>query len=98
MLLDRFRVQPNDKRKFTIDYTQRLQDSNLLTVVNSIGIEPVTSPPFAVTAGVDPARQKVILYSSGGVDSTEYKMTILVATDDVGQCWEDELIFSCDDT
>ena len=97
MLLDRFRVQPGEKRKFTVDYTARLLDSNLLTIVSSVVIEPLTAPPFQITAAVNPERNKVILYSSGGLDAEEYKMTILVNTDDSGQCWEDEIIFSCDD-
>jgi hypothetical protein len=98
MLLDRFRVQPAEKRKFTIDYSERLQNGNLLTTIQSITIDTVTAPTFVVTGGVNTDGLRVTLYSEGGLDGSEYKMEILVNTADPGQVWEDEIIFLCEDT
>lgn len=97
MLLDRFRVQPNEKRKFTIDYSDRLQNGNLLTSVGGVVIDPVTTVPFMIGASVHPDGDKVVLYTQGGETMENYQMDILVNTTDAGQCWEDEIIFMCEE-
>lgn len=97
MLLDRFRIQPAEKRRFTIDYSQRLQSPLLLTTVANIAVLPVTTPLLEVTGAVGIESDTVVLYTKGGIDGTEYKMTILVNTTDADQCWEDEVIFSVED-
>ncbi len=98
MLLDRFRVQPAEKRRFTIDYAPRLNNGNLLTTVETVTVEPVTVPPFLASVGVDSTKSVLVVYTEGGVDTEDYKVEILVNTIDIGQVWEDEIQFVCEDT
>ena len=75
MLLAKFRVQPAEKRKFTVDYTNRLAAGELLTSVISVTIDPVSeTTPLIISAAVETTQDKVTMYSSGGEDGTEYKV------------------------
>jgi hypothetical protein len=98
MILGRFRVQPAEKRKFTVDYTNRLADGELITSVLSVTIDPISdTTPLVISASVDAGQEKVIVYSSGGEDGTDYKVELLVQTSDLSVCWEDEIIFIIED-
>ncbi|RLC18915.1 MAG: hypothetical protein DRI24_01730 [Deltaproteobacteria bacterium] len=97
MLLGRFRVQPAENRKFTVDYgEERLQDDNLLFAVNSVTVDVVTDPPFTVTAGMSADQKNVVLFTAGGVSNTQYKVEITVSAED-SQIWQDEIIYQCED-
>lgn len=97
MLLGRFRVQPTEKRKFTVDYTNRLATGETLTNVESTTITPTSDTPFVISAAVETTADKITLYSSGGEDGTDYKLELLVQTSDLGVKWEDEIIFIVED-
>lgn len=93
MLLDRFFMQPAENRKFTIDYTDRLQDLNLIATINGTVVSPVTTTPFVVnSAGIGTALKTVIIFCGGGEDGQSYKLEVTVETTD-GQIWQDELEF-----
>ena len=96
MLLDRFRVQPAENRKFTIDYSERLQSGNLLAAIDSVVIDNATDIPFVVSAGLDAGKTKLVLFTSGGESLNDYKVDITVSTDD-SQIWQDEIIYMCED-
>jgi hypothetical protein len=98
MLLARFRVQPAEKRKFTVDYTNRLGAGELLTAVLSTTIDPISvTTPFVISAAVETTQDKVTMYSSGGEDGVDYKVELLVQTSDMDVQWEDEIIFIVED-
>lgn len=91
MLLDRFNIQPAENRKFTIDYSARLQNGNVIVTIGSIVVTPDTSPtPFFVSGALGTDGDKVILFATGGEDLTTYKADITVNTFD-GQTWQDEI-------
>jgi hypothetical protein len=93
MLLDRFRIQPQENRKFTIEYADRLQNGNLLASLAGIVVTPVLeapSVPFSVSGGLDAGRTKVILWATQGESGNTYQADIKVTTVD-GQTWEDEI-------
>lgn len=96
MLLDRFRVQPAEVRKFTVDYSARLPDPNLLATIASIAIDVVTVPAFSVTGELTVDLKKVILTTQGGLDANDYQADITVTTSE-GQTWQDEIIFICEE-
>jgi len=98
MILARFRQQPAEKRKFTVDYTNRLNAGELLTAVISATIDPISATtPLVVSAAVETTQDKVTMYTSGGEDGTEYKVELLVQTSDLDVQWEDEIIFLVED-
>lgn len=93
MFLDRFFMQPAEIRQFTIDYTDRLQDPNILQSINSTVVTPVTTTPFVInSAGIGTTLRTVIIYCGGGEDGERYKVEVTVQTTD-GQIWQDELEF-----
>lgn len=96
MLLDRFRVQPAETRKFTVDYSDRLQDGNLLAVIDSLIVNVVTTPPFVVAGGFNAEMTKIVLWTQGGLDGTEYKLEVTITTSD-GQTWQDEIFYTVED-
>ena len=96
MLLDRFRVQPAEVRKFTVDYSLRLPDPNVLATIDSIAIDVVTSPAFQVTGELTVDLKKIVLTTQGGIDAEDYQADITVTTTE-GQTWQDEIIFICEE-
>lgn len=96
MLLDRFRVQPAETRKFTVDYSERLQNGATVTILDSLDVDTVTAPPFTVVGGFDAEGIKLILFTSGGVSGEEYKLEITVSTSD-GQTWQDEIVYTVEE-
>jgi len=93
MLLDRFFMQPAENRKFTIDYTERLQDPNILAAINGTVVTPVTTTPFVInSAGIGTSLRTVVIFCGGGEDGERYKVEVTVQTTD-GQIWQDELEF-----
>ena len=93
MLLDRFFMQPAENRKFTVDYTERLQDPNILATINSTTVDPATTTPFVVnSAGIGTSLRTVVIFCGGGESGETYKLELTVETTD-GQIWQDELEF-----
>lgn len=93
MLLNRFKMQPAENRKFTIDYTNRLQEGNILATIDSVVVTPVLeapSPPFLVSAAMGAENTSVILFATGGESINTYQADITVTTFD-GQTWQDEI-------
>jgi hypothetical protein len=97
MILARFRKQPNERRKFLIDYSERLAEGDALLSIQQTVITPDTTPPLTVSSGINAEGTELTTYVSGGSDNTEYKVEYLVETNDNGVLWEDELIFMVED-
>ena len=94
MLLAHFKKQPSEKRKFTIDYTNRLGAGETLVSVTSATVTPISeTSPLTVSAAVETTQDKVTMYVSDGEDCVEYKVDLLVQTSDLDVLWEDEIVF-----
>jgi len=98
MLLRRVGQQPNEKRRYIIDYEPFLQTGETLSTVSTVvtettGIE--SSPTLIVSSSSIelPSSQRAILFVSGGVDGAMYKIDVTVTTS-LGQTREDELEFN----
>jgi hypothetical protein len=96
MILARFTKQPNEVRKYIIDYSERLGTETLVSITE-VTFDPITSPSLGVAAALNFDATRVIAYISGGVDSEEYKVDIRVATTDGAVVWEDELLVSVEE-
>jgi len=98
MLLGRVRQQPNETRRYLLDFGKlRLNTGEYITACLS-AVSPDTVP--VITSSVvliegtqgDPTTvRSAWLYVGGGVDGTTYKITLTTIPDDVLLSWEDEL-------
>lgn len=97
MILARFRTQPEEKRKFVVDYSERLQEGEVLVSLFAIKVEPADADMLNVSGGIHPDGDKVVLYTTGGKSLMDYKVTLQVETSDNNVVWEDELQFMVED-
>lgn len=89
-VLARYNKQPNEKRKFEVSYVNWLETGD---TISSAG---VVSDDAAVTVSgvvIDPVTSdKISFFVEGGVDGTDYKLTVTATTADT-RVKEDEVIF-----
>jgi hypothetical protein len=97
VILTRFKKQSAESRKFTIDYSPRLDSSEVITNVKNVLVTPTTVPPLEVTSIISAAETSVYLYIAGGTDGTEYKVDVQTETGDALILWEDEIIMIIED-
>ena len=97
MILARFRVQPDERRKFVVDYSERLADGEKIVRIKAVKIEPADGNPITVSGGIHPDGDKVVLYTAGGESLQDYKVELQVETTDNHVVWEDELLFMVED-
>lgn len=79
--------QPNERKWYSIDYSEALDPGDRLSAVEGVSVEP--SDLIVVSTLPDEAR--VRLQVSGGQDGATYKATVQVRTVS-DELWEDELI------
>jgi|WetSurMetagenome_2_1015567.scaffolds.fasta_scaffold1199208_2 hypothetical protein len=90
--LGRFTQQPWEKKRYKVNYTQALGETELL-VTPSFVIDNVTVTPFVIdTAAVDSTGKYLLFYASGGEDGQRYKVSVRMITS-AGQKFEDEVEF-----
>jgi hypothetical protein len=96
--LGNFTQQPREVKYYTITYVDFL-DATIPEVLNQVTptiiISPVTTPVLVVTAAVS-GDDLVRLLISGGEDGVEYKVEVIVGTDN-DQVKEDEVTINVRD-
>lgn len=87
---------PNERLRWGVNYTDFLDDAETLSSITFL-VTPTTTPPFSVDAHslVDDDK-KLVFYTSGGVDKTEYKVEIFATTSE-SQTKEDVIMFRVTD-
>lgn len=91
MRIGKFRKAPADRKRYVVDYTDWLNDNELVTTVSVTGNVP--SDNFFVDGYiVDTGGKEIIFFVSGGVSGEEYVVTITINTD-LGQIKEDWVTF-----
>lgn len=97
MILARFRTQPVERRKFVVDYSDRLQENEQIVSIRAIKVTPDDADSITISGGVHPDGDKVVIYTTGGKSLVDYKVDLQVETSDNGVVWEDELFFMVED-
>lgn len=87
MILGRYRQQPGDDRKRAVDFTNWLEDNEVITNV-AVAVDPSGLTVHDVL--VDPDGLFFAYFAGGGVDGTTYKVTFTTTTN-AGQVREDEI-------
>jgi hypothetical protein len=92
MRLAKYTKDPNERKRYTIDYSPWLDVGELLSSVTS-GVTPVTTSPLVIdTIAVNGNGFNVSFFVSGGLHGQDYKLTI-TATTDASQIKEDNILF-----
>lgn len=92
MKLSTFKHTPQEKKRYTISYTDWLDSGEVVSSV-SFGIDNTTVPPLLVeSSAIDVGGLGISFFVSGGLDEEEYTLAILMETD-AGQRKEDYMKF-----
>jgi hypothetical protein len=92
MKLSTFKQTPQEKKRYTISYSDWLDAGEVADSV-VYGIDNVTVPPLLVeSSAIQVDGLGVSFYVSGGLDGEEYQLNILMETD-AGQRKEDYMKF-----
>lgn len=79
--------QPNERKWYSIDYSEALDPGDRLSSVEAVTVEP----EGASVVSTLPDESRVRLQVSGGQDGLTYKVTVQVRTVS-DELWEDELM------
>lgn len=92
MKLSTFKQTPQEKKRYTISYSDWLDDGEVASSV-VFGIDNVTTTPLVVEgSAIQVDGLGVSFYVSGGEDGEQYQLNILMETD-AGQRKEDYMTF-----
>lgn len=96
MRLGRFSKAPIERRRYTIDYSNWLDDEETITEV-TLAVTPDEVGGLSIDASsILTGARSVGFFASGGVDRGKYDVEVLITTS-VGQVREDEINFSVRD-
>lgn len=88
MKLSTFKQTPQEKKRYTISYSDWLDAGEVVSSV-VYGIDNVTVPPLLVeSSAIDVGGLGISFFVSGGLDEEQYQLNILMTTD-AGQRKED---------
>lgn len=97
MIIGRFIKQPVDRLRYAVDYSEWLDEGELLVGV-TFGVTPVgPNPPTVDMFEVSTPATELVFFLSGGQDGFEYKLEITVTTDG-GQIKQNEILFTIKDS
>lgn len=97
MRLMKFVKDPNERKRYTIDYTSWLDDGETITVVAFTPL-PATTPPLLISnSNILPDGSGVQFYVSGGVDKQLYEVVVTITTSGT-QIKEDVVQFNIKDS
>lgn len=80
-VLAKFEQSPNERLRYSIDYENWLDTTEVISTMDFV-ITPTSAPPFVVDGYVIVDDKKVVFYTSGGVDNTDYKVEVFANTSD----------------
>jgi len=96
MKLGTFKQTPQEKKRYTISYTDWLDDGEVVASV-TYGIDNTTVPPLLVESStVDVDGLGITFFVSGGLDAEQYQLNVLMQTD-TGQRKEDFIKYVVED-
>lgn len=85
MKIATIKKQPNERRRYGIEYSDALDLSDFI-ISTAVTVEPV-----GMTAVASSSDTFVNLLCEGGLDGVTYKITLTVTTTDANEIIEDEL-------
>lgn len=89
-IIARFEQQPWEQKRYRVDFRDHLTDGETI-VTPTFLISPVTVPPLEVTnIAIAPEGNQLVMFITGGVDGTVYRITMRTTTNDT-QKLEDEI-------
>lgn len=92
MKLGAFKKTPQERKRYTISYSDWLDTGELVDSV-VYAIDNTTTPPLLVEgSAVAVDGLGVLFFVSGGLDSEQYQLNVLMTTD-AGQIKEDYIKF-----
>lgn len=86
MKIGTVKKQPNEKRRYGIDYSEALDPGDVIQEVSAV----VDSPDLTALVTTD-AIANVRVTLTGGLTGVTYKVTLTVTTTDANEIIEDEL-------
>lgn len=78
--------QPNEKRRWGIDYIDALDENDVI-----INVTAAVEPAGDLTASATSSGTSVNVICENGADGVTYKVTLTVTTTDTNEIIEDEL-------
>lgn len=91
MRLAKFVKEPGERKRYTLDYAEWLEDSELIS-----NVEFTITPSGALTVdsySLGSPATNVVFFASGGVDGVTYSVEARITTS-VGQIREDQVTFA----
>jgi hypothetical protein len=89
-IIGRFEQQPAEVKRYRVDFRDFLADGETINSPTFI-VSPTTVPPVVVlNVAVAPDGDQLVMFLSGGVDATTYRITMRTDTSD-NQTLEDEI-------
>lgn len=89
-IIARFEQQPYEQKRYRVDFRDHLAAGETILTPSFI-ISPVTVPPLeVVNLAIAPEANQLVMFFTGGVDGTTYRVTMRTVTSDT-QKLEDEI-------
>ena len=89
-VIARFEQQPWEAKRYRVDFRDHLADGEVILTPTFV-ISPTTSPALQISnVAIAPDGDQLVLFISGGVDGTLYRVTMRTETSDT-QKLEDEI-------
>lgn len=96
MRLAKFSKTPDERKRYTVDYTDWLETSETVASA-TYAVREATTPALVVDAqSILSGNKKVSFYVSGGDDGETYNVEVKITTS-TGQVKEDVVIFAVRD-
>jgi hypothetical protein len=93
MNLGKYFKAPDERKRYSIDYTDWLDTGEVLTVV-TFEVTPVDADPVVIDGiAIETGEKSVVFYASAGLDGKSYK-AIATTTTSGGQVKEDTVQYT----
>jgi hypothetical protein len=93
MILGKFFKSPDERKRYSIGYTDWLDSGELLSTV-TFGVTPIDADPVVIDGiAIETGGKSVAFYASAGLDGKSYK-AIATTTTSGGQVKEDTVQYT----